>query len=150
MFDVIVGHVLSNSAGFFFVSGHGGTGETFLWNAIIARVQSEKKVILAIASSGISSLLLPRGRTSHSRFKIPLDTSEASLCDIRRGTMLSELIQEAMLIIWDEAPMTHRRCFEALDRTMRSILSEKCPTNAVIPFGGRPVVLGGDFQQHCL
>jgi ATP-dependent DNA helicase PIF1 len=33
------------------------------------------------------------------------------------------------LIVWDEAPMTHRHCFEALDRTMRDILSEdKCNT----------------------
>mgnify|MGYP003702459215 CR=1 FL=1 len=43
--------------------------------------------------------------------------------------------------------MTHRRCFEALDRTLRDILSETCPANSIIPFGGKPVVLGGDFRQ---
>jgi hypothetical protein len=53
----------------------------------------------------------------------------------------------AALIIWDEDPMTHCRCFEALDRTMRDILSEKKPSNAMLPFGGKPVVLGGDFRQ---
>jgi hypothetical protein len=61
--------------------------------------------------------------------------------------VLAELIQVASLIIWDEAPMTHRRCFEALDRTMRDILSEQDPANVVLPFGGKPVVLGGDFRQ---
>jgi hypothetical protein len=61
--------------------------------------------------------------------------------------MLAELIQVASLIIWDEAPMTNRRCFEALDRTMRDILSEHKPSNARLPFGGKPVVLGGDFRQ---
>jgi hypothetical protein len=61
--------------------------------------------------------------------------------------MLAELIQVAALIIWDEAPMTNRRCFEALDRTMRDILSEHIPRNALLPFGGKPVVLGGDFRQ---
>jgi hypothetical protein len=55
--------------------------------------------------------------------------------------MLAELIQAT------EAPMTHRRCFEALDRTMRDILSENKPANALLPFGGKTVVLGGDFRQ---
>jgi len=61
--------------------------------------------------------------------------------------MLAELIQVASLVIWDEAPMTNRRYFEALDRTMKDILSEHKPDNAMLPFGGKPVVLGGDFRQ---
>jgi hypothetical protein len=103
--------------------------------------------VLAVASSGVASLLLTRGRTAHSMFKIPFDINEAATCSVKRGTMLAELIQMAALIIWDEAPMTHRRCFEALDRTMRDILSEKKPSNSMLPFGGKPVVLCGDFRQ---
>lgn len=61
--------------------------------------------------------------------------------------MLAELIQKTSLIIWDEAPMTHRRCFEALDRTLRDLLSENAPSNGLVPFGGKVVVLGGDFRQ---
>ncbi|XP_025828746.1 uncharacterized protein LOC112903745 [Panicum hallii] len=61
--------------------------------------------------------------------------------------MLAELIKVSALIIWDEAPMTHRHCFEALDRTLRDILSEEKLANAIVPFGGKPVVLGGDFRQ---
>jgi hypothetical protein len=138
---------LGGFAGFFFVCGHGGTGKTFLWNAIITKLRSNKKIVLAVASSGVASLLLPRGRTAHSRFKIPFDINEAATCSVKRGTMLAELIQMATLIIWDEAPITHSHCFEALDRTMRDILSEKKPSNAMLPFGGKPVVLGGDFRQ---
>lgn len=100
-----------------------------------------------MASSGVASLLLPKGRIAHSRFKIPVDINENSLCDVKRGTILAELLQNTALIIWDEAPMTHRHCFEALDRTLRDILSETCPANEIIPFGGVPVVLGGDFRQ---
>ena len=92
VFDVITERVLSGSAGFFFVCGHGGTGKTFLWNAIIARLRSEKKIVLAVASSGVASLLLPRGRTAHSRFKIPFDITEAATCSVKRGTMLAELL----------------------------------------------------------
>jgi len=63
--------------------------------------------VLAVASSGVASLLLPRGRTAHLRFKIPFDLNDATTCSVKRGTMLAELIQLAALIIWDEAPMTH-------------------------------------------
>jgi hypothetical protein len=147
VYDTITKRVLGGSPGFFFVCGHGGTGKTFLWNAILASLRSEKKIVLAVASSGVASLLLPKGRTAHSRFKIPFDLNEAGTCSVKRGTMLAELIKVSALIIWDEAPMTHRHCFEALDRTMRDILSEDKPANAIIPFGGKPVVLGGDFRQ---
>nr|GEX57995.1 hypothetical protein CTI12_AA123990 [Tanacetum cinerariifolium] len=44
----------------------GGTGKTFLYKTIISRLRSELKIILAVASSGIASLLLPGGRTAHS------------------------------------------------------------------------------------
>lgn len=43
--------------------------------------------------------------------------------------------------------MTHRQCFEALDRSLRDILSEKETKLANIPFGGKVVVLGGDPKQ---
>nr|BAD01692.1 helicase-like protein [Oryza sativa Japonica Group]BAD03910.1 helicase-like protein [Oryza sativa Japonica Group] len=147
VFNTICSRAIANEPGFFFVSGHGGTGKTFLWNTIIAKLRSQNKIVLAVASSGVASLLLPRGRTTHSRFKIPIDIDETSICNIKRGTMLAELLAETALIIWDEAPMTHRRCFEALDRTLRDILSETCPSNSIIPFGGKPIVLGGDFKQ---
>jgi hypothetical protein len=147
VFNTICSRAIANEPGFFFVSGHGGTGKTFLWNTIIAKLRSQNKIVLAVASSGVASLLLPRGRTAHSRFKIPIDIDETSICNIKRGTMLAELLAETALIIWDEAPMTHRRCFEALDRTLRDILSETCPSNSIIPFGGKPIVLGGDFKQ---
>ena len=49
------------------------------------------------------------------------------ICDVSRGTMLSELIELTSLIIWDEALMTNRKCFEALDRTFRDIEKVKKP-----------------------
>jgi ATP-dependent DNA helicase PIF1 len=61
--------------------------------------------------------------------------------------MLGKLIQATSLIIWDEAPTTHHRCFEALDGTMRDVLAKNKPASALLPFGGKPIVLGGDFRQ---
>lgn len=95
----------------------------------------------------MASLLLPNGRTAHSRFRIPIDIDELSICDIKRGTKIAELLTQTDLIIWDEALMTNRQCFEALDRSLRDILSEKDTKTLNIPFGGKVVVLGGDPKQ---
>ncbi|XP_031090994.1 ATP-dependent DNA helicase PIF1-like [Ipomoea triloba] len=63
------------------------------------------------------------------------------------GTLLAELIIRCKLIIWDEAPMMHKHCFEALDRTMRDLLRCKNPNSLDTTFGGKTVVFGGDFRQ---
>ncbi|XP_071741041.1 uncharacterized protein [Rutidosis leptorrhynchoides] len=57
---------------------------------------------------------------------------------------LAALLNKAKLIIWDEAPMMHRHCFEAFDRTLRDIIVS---LNSSAPFGGKVVVFGGDFGQ---
>ena len=102
---------------------------------------------MVVASSGISALLLPGGRTYHSRFQIPINPLENATCDIKHGTQLAELISLTSLIIWDEAPMDHRYAFEAVDRSLKDILSinDLSLTNA--PFGGKTILLGGDFRQ---
>ncbi|XP_019158020.1 PREDICTED: uncharacterized protein LOC109154747 [Ipomoea nil] len=100
--------VESNKGGLFFVYGYGGTGKTFLWRTLSAALRSKGQVVLNVASSGIASLLLPGGRTAHSRFSIPIAVNEDSTCNISQGSPLAELIIKAKLIIWDEAPMMHK------------------------------------------
>ena len=96
---------------------------------------------------GIASLLLPGGRTAHSRFVIPLELVENSTCGIKQNTHLAELMKQVSLIIWDEAPMTQRYGFEALDKTLRDILGYPNVANRERMFGGMTVLLGGDFRQ---
>jgi ATP-dependent DNA helicase PIF1 len=61
--------------------------------------------------------------------------------------MLVELIHLSSLIIRDESLMTNKTSFEALDRTLWELLSMDSPQNKNKPFGGKVVVLGGDFRQ---
>ncbi|XP_050212521.1 uncharacterized protein LOC126664257 [Mercurialis annua] len=145
--DDIVNSVESGDGRLFFIYGHGGTGKTYLYKTIIYRFRSEGKIVLVVASSGIASLLLPGGRTAHSRFKIPINLDGYSSCEIKRGTQLSELIKQTALVIWDEAPMNHHHCFEAIDRSFRDILATSCENFKNLPFGGKTFVLGGDFRQ---
>ncbi|XP_061350222.1 uncharacterized protein LOC133295410, partial [Gastrolobium bilobum] len=142
VYDKIISAVSAGKGGFFFLYGFGGTGKTFIWNTLSAFVRSRAEIVLNVASSGIASLLLPGGRTAYSRFRIPIQITEDSTCNIKQNSTLAQLLSKTKLIIWDEAPMVHKFCFEALDRTLRDVLS--CVD---MPFGGKVVVLGGDFRQ---
>ncbi|CAI0422978.1 unnamed protein product [Linum tenue] len=105
------------------------------------------KIGVLVASSGIAATLLPKATTAHSRFKIPLTLDTTSTCPIKKGTHLAELIGEASLIIWDEAPMTHRLAFEAVDRRFCDIMNVPLRGSLYKPFGGKNVLFGGDFRQ---
>ncbi|CAN1250924.1 ATP-dependent DNA helicase PIF1 [Linum perenne] len=97
--------------------------------------------------SGIAATLLPGGVTAHSRFKIPLEVDATSTCAIKKGTSLARLMESASLIVWDEAPMVHRLSFEAVDRTLCDIMNMPTEGPCYKPFGGKTVILGGDFRQ---
>ncbi|XP_057418886.1 uncharacterized protein LOC130713103 [Lotus japonicus] len=96
---------------------------------------------------GIASLLLPGGRTAHSRFSIPISTNEISTCNLRQGSPKAELLKKTSLIIWDEAPMLNKHSFEALDRSLNDIMKTRSTYGYNIPFRGKIVVLGGEFRQ---
>lgn len=130
-----------------FVDAPGGTGKTFSFNAILSEVRSKGEIALAVASSGIAAILLALGRTFCSRFKPPWIPTEGKLCNISAQTNLAKLLRRAKLILWDEAPMTHRFHLESLDLTLRDLMKTVDPALEHVPFGGKVVVLGGDFRQ---
>ncbi|GKE61002.1 DNA helicase [Tanacetum coccineum] len=120
-YDLIIKACATNRQELLFVYGHGGTENTLLWRTIISSLRSQVKIVLAIASSGIASLLLPAGRMTHSRFKLHLDLTDESLCHSKKS-QLGNLLVETNLIVWDKAPMNDRRCFETLDRTLIDLM----------------------------
>ena len=46
--------------------------------------------------------------------------------------------------------MINRFCFEAIDRSMRDVISEGDNYNNDLPFNGKTILLGGDFHQILL
>ena len=89
----------------------------------VSRNSFEGNIVLNVASSGITSLLLPRRRTTHSRFKISISVNEDSVCNIKWGCALAKLIARVKLIIWDRAPMIYKHSVEVVDRTFKDIMS---------------------------
>jgi len=132
----------------FFLYGYGGTGKAFIWKTLASSLRAYNKIVIMVAFSSITFLLLLGGRTAYSKFKIIAPIFEDSTCNIHQGSQLAELLNQTSLIIWDEAPMTHKFCFEALDKSLRDIIKDKSSSNKI--FGGKVIVLGGDFWQILL
>ncbi|CAN1778541.1 ATP-dependent DNA helicase pif1 [Linum perenne] len=146
-FKAIIQSVAHSEGKLFFLYGHGGTGKTFLYKAVTSKLRSQRHIVLVVASSGIAATLLPDAITAHSRFKIPLEIDQTSTCMVKKGTALADLLSQASLIIWDEAPMVHRMSFEAVDRTLCDIMDIPLSGIGYKPFAGKTILLGGDFRQ---
>ncbi|XP_075640551.1 uncharacterized protein LOC142612332 [Castanea sativa] len=92
IYNSIMEAVATKRWGMFFVYGHGGTGKTYLYRTILSGIRSKGKIALPVASSGIAALLLPGGRTAHSRFHIPINVNDDSTFDIKQRTQAAELL----------------------------------------------------------
>ncbi|XP_074373869.1 uncharacterized protein LOC141714236 [Apium graveolens] len=136
VYDSILDNINQKKGGVFFVYGSGGCGKTFLWQTLCCRLRSEHKIVPPVASCDIAAVLLPGGRTAHSRFHIPLKLDENCSAGLRYGTDISELLQRTDLIIWEEAPMQHCHVFECVDRSLRDIMTAIDKSRAKKPFGG--------------
>jgi hypothetical protein len=124
----------------FFIDGLGGAGKT--------KVRSTCDIALSVAFSSIAALLLEGGCTAHSRFKIPIiGLCGSSTCYVPLNSPQAALIRVACLIVWDEAPMAHKHVFEAVNRTLQHVMGVVNPILKDILFGGKVVVMGGDFRQ---
>ncbi|XP_019150315.1 PREDICTED: uncharacterized protein LOC109147127 [Ipomoea nil] len=99
IYNEVLTDIDRKAGGLFFVYGYGGTGKTFLWRALSSALRSKREIVLNVASSGIASLLLPGGRTAHSRFVIPISVNEDSTCNISHGSPLAELIVQSKQIL---------------------------------------------------
>ncbi|XP_064081879.1 ATP-dependent DNA helicase PIF1-like [Macrobrachium nipponense] len=142
VYDMVVNAVfIGNSEHkIFALSVSSGTGKTYLINAIIDFLRSEKKVVLATALSGIAATLLHNG-TLHSRFKIPFNITPESTCQVSDQHASAQLFRMKDLIIIDEVSQGDKLLFECLDRSLRNIRKNQ------ELFGGICVLFVGDWKQ---
>ncbi|XP_048498115.2 uncharacterized protein LOC125496639 [Beta vulgaris subsp. vulgaris] len=140
-YDTVMNAITLKNGGAFFVDGPGGTGKTYLYRAILATIKGRGEIAIPTTTSGIAATLLHQGRSSHSTFQLPLKPDSSSSCTFTKGSKSGILLKHSSVIIWDEAPMTHRYQFEAVDRSLKDLMGND------LPFGGKIIVFGGDFRQ---
>ena len=128
-----------------FIDAYGGCGKTYLLNTILSAVRGLDggSTALAMATTGIAAQLLTLGRTFHSRLKAPLTPTPDSTLQISAQSALARLVRTSKLLMIDEATMLDRYLLEALNRTLKDLMGSDRP------FGGKIIVLAGDFRQ-CL
>ena len=127
----------------FFLDGPGGSGKTFTYETLYHRVTGLTLKIKCCASTGIAGTLLPFGSTYHSTFKLPVPLLDNSTSSIRPNSQAGKLLRETQAILWDEATITPHWALKAVDILLRDLM------NNTKPFGGKVLLLGGDFRQ-CL
>ena len=80
-----------------FVDGPAGTGKTFLYRKVLHHVRSLGLIALAVSMSGIAALLLPGGRTAHSRFRLPVPVPlEGCTCNVKSQSVPDVCIMIAL------------------------------------------------------
>lgn len=136
----IFNQLINNVHKIYLIDGPGGCGKTFLYKTLIYYFLSKNKKILSMAWTGIASILLPKGMTSHRTFRLPLDLSNIESAFLKMDSDKKKL-RESNVIIWDEGSMVPKKALEIVDRTLKDV----CNNN--LPFGGKLLIMGGDFRQ---
>ena len=141
--DQIIISVKEKQGRLFAIDAPGGTGKTFLLCTLLDKLRKDGHIAVATAYTGIAAILLPGGRTLHSRMKIPIDglTEETILPITGHKNATRKLFEETDLLIIDEVTMTERKMFLAIDRTLQEIRENKRL------FGGLTIVVSGDWRQ---
>ncbi|RZB51658.1 hypothetical protein D0Y65_048184 [Glycine soja] len=75
IYNQIVEAVNKDEGGIFFLYGYGGTEKTYIWKKLASSLRTDNKIVIMVASSGITSLLLPGAPMAHQFCFVALDHS---------------------------------------------------------------------------
>ena len=106
-----------------------------------AFIRGRAQIILPYAITGIAGTLLKGGRTVHCGFKRPVPLLDTSVSSMRPNSADAEVLRKASLIIIDEITMLPKHGLRCIDKLLRELM------NTEKPFGGKVLVVGGDFRQ---
>lgn len=128
----------------FCLAAHAGCGKTYVQKTILCKLRSLGLSCLPCAYSGIAASLLDGGRTLHNQFKLPINLHETSTSGITANSAKAQVIRQASLLIIDEISMCPLLALKTIDRFLRDIADLSNRNN---PFGGKTVLMCGDFRQ---
>ena len=125
-----------------YINGCAGSGKTHTLTALTRRLSHIGIRTICSAFTGVAASLLPGGLTCHRLFGLPVEEeSEAKVSKIAPASLAAQIITHAQCFIIDEISMLSRESLDIIDLTIRTL------TNTDAPFGGKMVILSGDFRQ---
>ena len=128
------------------VMGTTRTEKTYLINAIRSRLHEMtgvrfKSPVLVLAPTGVAAFNI-NGITVHSALSIPIIAKDLDI-NGERLKQLQNRLQDVIYVIIDEKSMVGRRMLRTIDMRLRQAFFE----HSNEPFGGRPIILSGNFGQ---
>ena len=141
-YDAIAAALALGTGAIYFVDGPGGTGKSFLFQALLHTVRATGQIAAACSWNGLAASLLPGGRTCHARFGFPVPVPREHVpWRVTARTGKGQVLIRARLLLWDEVVTAPGGALDAADACLRDL----CQIDQ--PFGGKIVVLGGDLRQ---
>ena len=125
----------------FYLDGPGGSGKTYLYNTLMAFLRGRGQTVLPHATTGTAAVILKGGKTMHSGFKLPVPIVETSTSSMHMNSSEAENFRRAVLIIIDEASGMTTHALRCINLLLKEVQENS------LPFGGKVIVLGGDFRQ---
>jgi len=90
---------------------------------------------------GMAANLMPDGRTMHKNFGLPFDLDRNASSNAKPNNKCGKELLETDVFIIDEISMVPKFALEIIDKKLKEL------TNVNLPFGGRIMIIGGDFKQ---
>ena len=100
-----------------------------------------KSPVLVLAPTGVAAFNI-NGITVHSALSIPIIAKDLDI-NGERLKQLQNRLQDVIYVIIDEKSMVGRRMLGTIDMRLRQAF----PEHSNEPFGGRSIILFGDFGQ---
>ena len=104
-------------------------------------IRGRGQIALPFATTGIAATLINGGRTVHSGFKLPVPLLDTSVSSMRLKSPEADVLRQTSIIIIDEITMLPKHGLRCIDKLLKEIMSSQQP------FGGKVIVIGGDFRQ---
>ena len=105
----------------FYLQGPKGMKKIFLYKTLCHHYQNQKKQIVCVVFTKITTFFLPDGRTSHSAFGIFIEHDENSTSVIKKNNNRNRYFTQIDLIIWNEIIMQHKHCFEITNKLFKNL-----------------------------
>lgn len=125
-----------------FLTGAAGCGKTFTLKKILATFRDKKISYEVVAPTGIAALPLG-GKTTYSFLGWKPDSLRLSIEDLKfqAKDYVKNVVKSTQVLVMEEISMVENQFLERMNLQIQSIMeSEK-------PFGGKQVIILGDFYQ---
>ena len=123
------------------IEGSAGSDKTFLFKTITYWAENNGLKYKCFTPTGLASLFYNNSSTIHSGFLLPLDQYENMQSHMNIHSPEAIELLKCNFFLFDEISLMSKYMFDAIDCLLKNICRNE------LPFGGKKIILGGDFKQ---